>query len=88
MRRGHQNKPEKMIIIVFLSKVFKKFVKSLFKTKNNITKVGRSILKCLFFHTLWRTVLNLGPAWPADVCAPKTQKNINKPAKGHKRIII
>ena len=76
MRRGHQNKPEKMIIIVFLSKVFKKFVKSLFKTKNNITKVGRSILKCLFFHTLWRNVLNLAPAWPADNCAAKTKANI------------
>ena len=26
----------------------------------------------LFFHTLWQTVLNLGPAWLADVCAAKT----------------
>ena len=78
-----------MIIIVFLSKTFKKFVKSLFKTKNNITKVARSILKCLFFHTLWWTVLNLGPAWPADVCAAKTYKKyLNEPAKGHERIII
>ena len=23
----------------------------------------------LCFHTLWQTVLNLGPAWPTDVCA-------------------
>ena len=26
----------------------------------------------LFFHTFWRTVLNLGPAWLEDVCAAKT----------------
>ena len=29
----------------------------------------------LFFHTRWRTVLNLGPAWLADICAAK---KINK----------
>ena len=31
------------------------------------TKVALKSLE-LFFHTLWRTILNLGPAWPADVC--------------------
>ena len=30
--------------------------------------------------------LNLGHAWPADVCAAKN-KNSNKPTKGYKRII-
>ena len=28
----------------------------------------RTILK-LFFHIVWQTVLNLGPAWLVDVCA-------------------
>ena len=26
----------------------------------------------LFCHTLWWTVLNLGAAWPEDICAAKT----------------
>ena len=43
----------------------------------------------LFFHTLWRTFLNLAPAWPADVCAAKIYKQIfkNKLHKGYERII-
>ena len=55
-----------------------------------------TILKCLklpdllkksleiFFHTLWRTVLNLGSAWLA---AKTKNKYSNKPAKGYKSII-
>ena len=37
------------------------------------TKSSQIFLKSLkvFFHTCWRTVLNLGPAWPADICAAK-----------------
>ena len=42
----------------------------------------------LFIHTLWWTVLNLGPAWPLDFCADKTWTNIFiKPAKGYERMI-
>ena len=26
----------------------------------------------LFFHILWQTDMNLGPAWPADIFAVKT----------------
>ena len=34
------------------------------------TKVARSSKKLeLFFHTLWRTILNLGPSWHGDGCA-------------------
>ena len=41
------------------------------------TKSSQIFLKSLelFFHTRWRTVLNLGPAWPANICAAK---KINK----------
>ena len=50
------------------------------------SKVARSF-KNLSNYTLWGTVLNLGPAWLADVCAAKTKKYLNKPAKGYERII-
>ena len=41
------------------------------------TKSSKIFLKSLelFFNTRWRTVLNLGPAWLADICAAK---KINK----------
>ena len=41
----------------------------------------------LFFHTLWQTVLNLGSAWPAEICAAKTQTSSTiqiSPPKGTK----
>ena len=56
----------------------------------NIRVVRQIFLKSLklFFHTLWQTVLNLGPAWLADVCAAKNiNEYSNKPAKGYERII-
>ena len=45
-------------------------LQSLIEKKN----LRHLILKSLelFFHTSWRTILNLGPAWLADVCAAKT----------------
>ena len=41
-------------------------------------RLSQSFLKSLelFFHILRQTDLNLGPAWPADVCA---EKNITSP---------
>ena len=52
------------------------------------TKVGSQIFLQsleLFFHTLWRTDFNLGPAWPVDVSAAKTSTNDQKNlAKGLK----
>ena len=38
-----------------------------------------------FFSYLCWTILKLGPAWLADVCAAKTYSN--EPAKGYERII-
>ena len=37
-------------------------------------------------YSLWQTVLNLGHAWLADVCAVKIYTN--KPPKGYERIIL
>ena len=37
--------------------------------KPNCIKVARYFS---FFHTLWQTVVNLGPTWPSDVCVAKT----------------
>ena len=55
-----------------------------------LTKSIQIFLKSLelFFHTLWRTDFNSGPAWPVDVCAAKTSTNDQKiPGKGIERII-
>ena len=45
-----------------------------------IEKCSQIFLKSLelLFHTLWWTVLNLGPARSADVYAAKTLANIQK----------